>query len=809
MLYPRSRWICAETSGERVGQLAREANISPLLARMLIVRGIDTAEQIHQFLHADMKQLHEPFLMAGMAQAVERIQRALKSGEKIRIYGDYDADGVSSTSLMIYLMQELKANFDYYIPHRTIEGYGLNNRALDDAKAQGCTLIVTVDTGISAVEQVAYAKELGIDVVITDHHEPPEQLPDAYALVNPKLPYCAYPFKGLAGAGVAFKVAQALLGYVPEQWLELAAIGTVADLMPLLDENRVIVQKALMRMKHSQYAGIRALITVGAIDPEWITSTSIAFSMAPRINASGRLDHANIAVQLLTAEDDKLAFACAVELDRMNKERQKIVEHIMKEAEVRLEKNREDTGTVPSVIVLAAQDWNVGVIGIVASKIVERYYRPTFVLGIDPETGMCKGSARSIPGFDLYEAMTECAEVFAHFGGHQAAAGMTIHRDRLPELERRLNETAVEKLTEEDYIPHIEVDAECELADVPLEVIEQLERLAPFGMGNPSPRVVIRNAVVRDKRTMGKEGQHLKLMLGKEHATLDAVAFHRGALSYRIAHDVQADILGELSINEWNGQRKPQLMMQDIRIAERQLFDHRSTTRPLESAIELARVLVQDEPRASALLMMQEQAGVYAAEPYIWLYSNEPDGPSVIPSFWGGSGDESTIGDMSKHIHELVLCSIPPSENELKRIAQQLPNVSRIHAILPQQPEGGRLLLPTRERMTFAYSELRRLGNWDCAPATMSSLAKQIRMNERELQVLLEVFKELDFITCILSSHHTVYSFIQQPKQTSLEQSQHYREWMDSATWESRWYEPVTEDLSAWLWSYWKEAQCM
>ncbi|MDT8977258.1 single-stranded-DNA-specific exonuclease RecJ [Paenibacillus sp. chi10] len=808
MLHPRSRWICAATSDEQVSQLAQEAKLSPLLARMMVVRGIDTAEQIQQFLHADVNQLHDPFLMAGMEEAVERIRRALNSGEKIRIYGDYDADGVSSTSLMIYLMRELEANFDYYIPHRANEGYGLNNGAIDDAKAQGCTLIVTVDTGISAVEQVAYAKELGIDIVVTDHHEPPEQLPEAYALVNPKLPYCPYPFKGLAGVGVAFKLAHALLGNVPEHYLELAAIGTVADLMPLLGENRVIVQEALKRMARSQYAGIRALMTIGAIDPAEVTSTSIAFSMAPRINASGRLDHADIAVQLLTADEDETAIAYASELDRLNKERQKIVEGIVKEAEAQLTEKMTDTGEVPNVIVLAAEGWNVGVIGIVASKIAERYYRPTFVLGIDEESGLCKGSARSIAGFDLYESMTECAEVFEHYGGHQAAAGMTIHRDRLSELEERLNKTAAERLTEDDYIPCTEVDAECELDDVPLEVIEQLGRLAPFGMGNPSPRVVIRNAVVRDKRTMGKEGQHLKLMLGKERATLDAVAFHKGALSFRIANDVQVDVLGELSINEWNGQRKPQLMMQDIQITERQLFDRRATARPLESAIELARTLEQDEPQTSALLMTREQAGVYAAEPFVWFYSDELEGPTVIPSSWAWAADESMLENVSKHIHELVLCSIPPSEWELKRLADQLPNVGRIHAILPRQPEGGRLYTPSRDRMAYAYSELKRVGTWDMEVSTMSSLAKRLRMNERELLMLMEVFKELDFITCTSSSNNSVYSIVQQPKKTSLEQSQRYQDWMTAAAWESRWYEPATEELAAWIWSYWDEARC-
>lgn len=807
MLHPRSRWICAETSEARVEQLAHEANISKLLARMFMVRGVEDAEQIHRFLNADVELMHDPFLMAGMEQAVERIRQAIANNERIRIYGDYDADGVSSTSLMIYTMRHLQANYDYYIPHRAQEGYGLNKAALDNAKAAGCTLIVTVDTGISALEEVAYAKELGIDVVVTDHHEPPEQLPDAYVLVNPKLPYCAYPFKGLAGVGVAFKVAHALLGRLPEEWLELAAIGTVADLMPLVDENRIIVQKALKRMSRSDYAGIRALMRIGGIEPSHITSTDIAFSMAPRINASGRLDHADTAVQLLTAADDETAQACAEELDRLNRERQKIVEGIVKEAEAQLEQKIERQEGVPHVIVLAAEGWNVGVIGIVASKILERYYRPTFVLGIDSENGMCKGSARSIPGFDLYEAMTECAGLFDHYGGHQAAAGMTLHRDKLEELERCLNESARAKLNEEHFVPCVEVDAECEVSDVPLSEIEQMGRLAPFGMGNPSPRVVIRNAIVRDKRTMGKEGQHLKLMLVKDRATLDAVAFHRGSLSHRIASDARADVLGELSVNEWNGQRKPQLMMQDIRIAERQLFDMRATSNAVEKAVELARILEQDAPQSCALVLTREQAGVYSAEPYVWLYSDEEKGPVLVPGAWGWKADDAFVAGLSSHVRELVICGMPPSEEEFDRMARQLPDVERIYVILPRQPEGGRLHSPGRERIARAYSELRRLATWDTEPAFLQPLAARLNMSDRELLLLFAVFQDLDFITCTLSQEKTTYRIVEQPQKTSLEQSQRYQDWMIASAWESQWHDLATEAFAAWFWSCWDRAR--
>ncbi|MDG0871689.1 single-stranded-DNA-specific exonuclease RecJ [Paenibacillus thiaminolyticus] len=803
MLHPRSRWICSDVPDTGIEQLAQEARVSKLVARMLAVRGIADAEQAHRFLHADIDEMHDPYLLAGMEDAVARIRTALANRERIRIYGDYDADGVSSTSLMIYLMRHLEADFDYYIPHRANEGYGLNKAALEDAKACGITLVVTVDTGISAVEEVAYARELGIDIVVTDHHEPPEQLPDACALVNPKLSYCPYPFKGLAGVGVAFKLAHALLGRIPEEWLELAAIGTVADLMPLLDENRILVRAALQRMKRSRYAGIRALLQVCSIDPKEVTSTHIAFSMAPRINASGRLDHADIAVQLLTAEDDAAAEAFAWELDRLNKERQKIVDGIVKEAEALLVEKMEDTGEPPHVIVLAAEGWNVGVIGIVASKILEKYYRPTFVLGIDGETGLCKGSARSIPGFDLYEAMQSCGELFEHYGGHQAAAGMTIQADKLEELEQRLQEVAEGILTEEHFVPCVEVDAECGLNEIPLEVIDQLEQLAPFGMGNPSPRVVIRNARVREIRTMGKEGQHLKLMLSQDRATLDAVAFHRGGLARRIASDVKADVLGELSVNEWNGRRRPQLFMQDIRIQERQLFDLRGIPDAWETAVQLARILEQDGGGANVLVTTREQAGVHAAESFAWLYSDEEEGPVVVPGAW--RGDEPFIAAMSERVREMVLFGMPPSEQEMRRLTRQLRHMERLHVVLPREPIGGRLHMPTRDRIKRAYAELRRVHTWTNEPEPMRSLAKRVSLSLREFMLLLDMFQELQFLSCTHHKHTTTFEMAAQPAKTSLEASQRYRDWASAAAWEQRWYEPPTEAFAAWLWSCWDE----
>lgn len=571
MIQRKTRWSVApwtERDERKAGLISEATGVPHLVARLLVQRGIDDAEAASRFIHGGEEHLHDPFLLLGMDRAVERIRAAGEAGDKIRIYGDYDADGVSSTSLLICLFRSLGYHFDYYIPHRALEGYGMNRGAIALAAEEGVKLIVTVDTGISAYEEIEYAKELGIDVVVTDHHEPPEVVPDAYAVVNPKQESCGYPFKGLAGVGVAFKLATALLGRPPLEWTDIVSLGTIADLMPLVDENRIFVKYGLERMRNDAGVGFNALSEACGIELEAMTSTSVAFGIAPRINAAGRLDHAKRAVELLTTSDYDAAILAASSLDSLNKERQRIVEAMVKDAELQwLAKCAEAEAAgraAPSVIVLAGEGWNVGVIGIVASKLLERNYKPVVVLGIDEQSGMCKGSARSIDGFDLHAALTECEEWLDHYGGHQAAAGMSLHRDRLEPFENKLCELALQWLTEEDWIPKTAVDLVCTLEDASLETIEHLAQLEPFGMGNHSPRLLFQSVEVSDKRAIGKDSKHLKLQLGGGRKLLDAIAFSMGPLAEQLRAGAPVDVIGELSINEWNGRRKPQLQVHDL-----------------------------------------------------------------------------------------------------------------------------------------------------------------------------------------------------------------------------------------------------
>lgn len=573
MVNRKNRWQLASWSDEfeqLAKRLSKQLSIPTLVTKLLIQRGYRDEASIEAFLYGTTALLHDPFMLADMDKAVDRIKQALERKEKVRIYGDYDADGVSSTTLLCYTFDRLGLHYDYYIPHRMLEGYGMNCAAIDKAKQDGVDLIVTVDTGISAYDEVNYAASLGIDVVVTDHHEPPEQLPAACAVVNPKQAHCPYPFKGLAGVGVAFKLASALLEGPPMEWCGVVALGTIADLMPLEDENRILVSYGLSELRKGEHIGFSALAEASSVQIEELSATKIGFGLAPRINAAGRLEHASVAVQLLTSTEKQEAAQIAAQLDALNKERQQIVEDMVVEAEAQwqsrkqlAEKNNEQE---PSVIVVAQTGWNVGVIGIVASKLLEHHYKPVLVFGIDEEAGTAKGSARSIEGFDLHAALTECDELLMHYGGHQAAAGMTIAVDKLELLEQKLSKLANQWLSEEDWIPKLTIDLTCELSDVSLDTISQLSLLEPFGMSNPSPRVLIKGAALGERRAIGKEGKHLKLQLKDRGSTLDVIGFGKGEYEPLLRQNDRVEVVGELSINEWNSIRKPQLQLYDLHV---------------------------------------------------------------------------------------------------------------------------------------------------------------------------------------------------------------------------------------------------
>jgi single-stranded-DNA-specific exonuclease len=749
MLHARAKWNINDADAEQVEQLAKELQIEPLLARLLIVRGIRDKEHAAAFLHGGTDRLHDPFLLDGMDKAVIRIRHALELGQKIRIYGDYDADGVSSTSLMVFLLRQLEASFDYYIPHRMHEGYGLNKGALESAQKQGIQLLITVDTGISAVEEIAYASELGIDVIVTDHHEPPAVLPEALALINPKKPGCPYPFKQLAGVGVALKLAQALLNRWPEELLEFAALGTVADLMPLVDENRIIVRQGIKRMKSTPILGIRSLFGVAGVQLKDVNATNVGFALAPRINASGRLQNADDAVKLLITESEQEAEHLAHSLDQLNKERQRLVEEMARQAMEMMDGIKTD-GTLKQVILLAQEEWNVGVVGIVASKLVDKFYRPTIIMGIDKETGMAKGSARSIAGFDIFQALTHCQDLMEHYGGHQAAAGMTLKREHLPELERRLNALAAEWMTPDDFIPRMQADMVCSLEEIQLTTIEQLEKLGPFGMGNPTPRFIFSNVRCQELRTMGKEQQHIKLTLqhSKEQVavTLDAIGFNKGKVLPWISPTASIDILGELSVNEWNGIRKPQMMIQDMRIPHIQLFDWRGGANKLELKLqELAERLAEgsagDQPAPAMVTFHpgnKEELQVKFGKLFpVWGFE-AGDTRRIVPiNELAGLQAYSAVTD-------LILYDLPADLPALADAVTMAEGTQRLYAVFEgEQGSGGNL--PTRDMFKTVYGAVAQQGDPASANFT-AALSKRSGLSPTLIQFILDVFNELGLV---------------------------------------------------------------
>lgn len=791
MLHSKTKWQSPAADPAHSGELARRLSISPLVASLLAARGMTEPEEALQFIRGGADEEHDPFLLKGMKEAVPRIRRALEDGEHILVYGDYDADGVSSTSLMIHLLRRLGASFDIYIPHRSNEGYGLHNHALDWALQQGVTLILTVDTGISACNQIAYANELGMDVIVTDHHEPPEVLPPAYSLINPKLPDCPYPFKGLCGVGVAYKLAQALLGTdVPEEWTEIVAIGTIADLMPLLGENRALVRRGLASMRRTRYPGIRALLEVSAVPVERVGAINVAFALAPRINASGRLDHAGRAVSLLTTEDADDAEQLASELDMLNKERQMVVERIVTEAAAALEEKL-NGGPLPHVIVLAGEGWNVGVVGIVASKLLERYYRPVIILDIHPETGNCKGSARSIPGLDIYSALSSCSELMDHYGGHPAAAGMSLHRDRLEEFAAALESYASGVLREEHLVPVTQTDGEYKLADLSLQAAEELELLAPFGMSNPLPKFIVRGAVVQETRTMGQGSRHLKLTLRQGGVTTDAVAFGKGELAELLPRGTVIDVLAELSINEWNGSRKVQLMLQDLAVPEPQLFDYRGAR---DSAVKMQRL------RSVLLPPAGGQARIAALVRKNRLHERAQPEWQGVP-FWvydeyNGIAPADSLDSDADSVTLVCLLDMPESARQLDAVLEAFPNVENIALLHSLPGERDRLLVPTREHFKAIYKWLAAIA---ASPVSeqeaLLTLGRKLPLSLRMLRMMLDVFEELGFIR----KESGRIAFVTRPAARELTSSSRFVQLSELAEMERYFMESSPAELWQWM----------
>ncbi|MDO4563522.1 MAG: single-stranded-DNA-specific exonuclease RecJ [Clostridia bacterium] len=538
--------------------------ITPLVARVMINRGINTADAAKRFLDKSTGDLHPPHLLQGVEKAVERIKRAISEGEHIVIYGDYDVDGITSTALMVRFLRSCGANTSAYIPDRQDEGYGLNKGAIDRIKSRGAKLIVTVDTGITASDEVSYAAQLGIDMIITDHHECKSEIPSAVAVLNPKLPDSTYPFKDLAGVGVAFKLICAIseesVNALLNRFSDLIALGTIADVVSLTDENRVIADVGLQKMAKNPNKGIAAVIKTIGSNPKWNSSAVISYSIAPRLNAAGRMSSAMTAVDLLLTEDEDEAMELALGLDEENKERQRAESIIFAEA---VEMINSGDYCEKQVLVLAKRGWHHGIIGVVASRICDRYNKSCLLISIEDD--WCKSSGRSIGEINLFDALSGCADILENFGGHAYAAGFSIKQEYISELDRRVNEYAKSVVTEPP-VGMINIDSRLEMSDLTLLKVRSTEILGPYGAGNATPLFALMNAEITDIRTLS-EGKHCRIMLEKDGESLEVIAFGRGYLTEDYQAGDIVDVAGELNINIYKGVCRVQLVLEDCRFS--------------------------------------------------------------------------------------------------------------------------------------------------------------------------------------------------------------------------------------------------
>ena len=567
----RKRWILKEADATAAADLSRELGLPPLLANILVQRGFADADAARRFLSSSLSaDLPSPHLLAGMDDAVRRIARALRDGERVCVWGDYDVDGTTGAAVLVSFLREIGAAPLFYIPHRIDEGYGMSRKGIEHLRSRDVSLIITVDCGISNADEVAFARDLGMDVVIVDHHQLLERLPDAAAaVINPQRADCAFPDKGLCAAGLAFYLVIGLranlrdAGWfepdaVPDirRHLDIVTLGTIADMVPLRDTNRVLTRRGLVELGSSERPGIAALKEVVGVAPGTVDAGTVAFQLGPRINAAGRMDAAVKVVEMLTTDSRETADAIARELDTHNRERRETEAQVLDEALAQIEEKRlQDRWS----IVVGSRGWHPGVLGIVASRIVERFHRPTIVIGFESEEG--KGSGRSIRGFHMVEAMRRCAELLVRFGGHEYAGGLSIREESLAPFAERFEEVAREALDEEDLLPYLDVDAEVDFAQLSLGLVRQMRLLGPFGVGNPEPVFQTRGVEVCERRNFNRVS---RFRLRHQEHTVTAVTFGPPEDLPTQVND-RVDIAYRLRENEWQGTYAMELRLLDVR----------------------------------------------------------------------------------------------------------------------------------------------------------------------------------------------------------------------------------------------------
>ncbi|KRL03226.1 single-stranded-DNA-specific exonuclease [Liquorilactobacillus capillatus DSM 19910] len=694
-------------------EIAQELNLKPLVIQLLINRGFETVEQIKKFLNPSDADLNDPFLMHDMQKAVEKIQAAIVAEKKIVVYGDYDADGITSTTLMYETLEQLGAEVEYYIPDRFKDGYGPNKDAYQRLIDGGAELIVTVDNGVSGIEAIQYANERHVDVIITDHHELPQKLPAAYAIVHPRYPGQDYPFGELAGVGVAFKLACALLDEVPQEMLDLVAIGTVADLVPLVSENRALVTFGLKMLQNTQRPGLIALYQVAGLTQSLINEENIGFGIAPRLNSLGRLKTGSIGVKLLTTLDEEKAQKIAQEVQQLNQKRQQLVEETTVAALTELESRRNNH----LVNLVCHKGWHEGVLGIVASRLVEKTGRPSIVLSAFDNNA--KGSGRSVVAFQLFDALDGHRDLMESFGGHHMACGLTVKLAKLDELQSILDQEAKKQKLDTIIKPSLKVDAKLSFNELDTELLTDLKKLAPYGNGNSKPVFAFSDYKVYGAKLIGQKKNHLKISLGIKGKKIDALAFSIGEKGNAIVADSgPLKFVGQLGQNVWQNKVRPQIIISDLLYQGLAVIDQR------------AKKLNQSMFTTKGTYVFFNEKLYYQVKDYL------PASAGII------IGMNTPLGNLKTE--NLIFVDCPPSLEVFVAVLRKVPVALATLILYPYHPvyaDG----MPTRSDFAKTYRFVMTHPKIDIRNK-LPQLAEYLAVKKELLIFMLQVFFEVGFV---------------------------------------------------------------
>lgn len=765
LIEPKYDWQKADLKQTPDSQkIAAEFDLDPLVAEVLVDKGYTESKEIKAFLEPTIESFYDPYRLFDMQKAVDKIQETIMEGKHITIYGDYDADGLTSTTIMYEALSQLGADVSYYIPDRFTDGYGPNKDVYKRLIEEGTELIITVDNGISGFDAIEFANEQGIEVIVTDHHELPKQLPNAYATIHPRHPKSEYPFSDLSGAGVAFKVATALLEEIPQDLLDLAAIGTVADLVSLTDENRAIVKFGLLALENTLRPGLLALYDIAGINGKEFSADTIGFTLGPRLNAIGRMQHAQSGVELLTTLDEQKATALAKEANDLNVKRQDLVRQITEEALAQLE-----TKNNSFVNVVAGKNWHEGVLGIVASHLVEKTGRPSLVLNIG-ENGIAKGSGRSVERFHLFNALDGHRDIMVSFGGHHMACGLSIKEEHLTDLQQVLDTEAKNQAFDPTKKQPLAIATKLDASQVTFELFNSLARLAPFGTGNELPLFEFSSHEVIGARAIGKTQEHLRLEVKSPTQTLEAIAFGvKDEISDLLSDPSAIEFVATLDKNSWRGEEKLQLRIKDLK---------QETEQKALPEVKLERTnSLQKE-----LFALPATYGFFNAELAKRFETHLPEGSEVIVF-----GADLT----NKKVTELVLVDFPQNIAQLEFVLQRI-DFDKLRVILYTKALSE--ALPTRSEFAKVYKYIFQVGSLNIQNE-LAQNAQNLALSPQKLALVLKVFFEARFVTI----NNGILVGVKNAKRYRLEDTNSYRTHGQRLQAEKLLLASSDEELTSWL----------